>query len=133
MIRFSLTLPGLAESHSAVALIVCKPCFGTLLRMPNHASVHPFVTTFPAPQPWDAPDPVPVMRRELKLLLIEINMLRVEVEQLRATVSAQHRGILLCVRQPDYVEPRPVATRSGTPQRIDRASAAMVTILVAVS
>ena len=85
MIRFSLTLPGLAESHSAVALIVCKPCFGTLLRMPNHASVHPFVTTFPAPQPWDAPDPVPVMRRELKLLLIEINMLRVEVEQLRAT------------------------------------------------
>jgi hypothetical protein len=49
------------------------------------------------------------------------------------TESAQHRGIPLCVRQPDYGEPRPVATRSGTPQRIDRASAAMVTILVAVS
>ena len=48
------------------------------------ANAHPFVTTFPAPQPWDAPDPLPVMRRELKLLLIEINMLRVEVEQLRA-------------------------------------------------
>src|SRR6516225_2034956 len=35
-------------------------------------------------QPWEAPDPLPVMRRELKLLLIEMNVLRVEVEQLRA-------------------------------------------------
>jgi hypothetical protein len=42
------------------------------------------VTTFPASQPWDAPDPVPVMRREMKLLLIEIGQLRTEVEQLRA-------------------------------------------------
>jgi hypothetical protein len=49
------------------------------------ATVHPLVTTtFPGHQPWDAPDPLPVMRRELKLLLIEINVLRVEVEQLRA-------------------------------------------------
>src|SRR6266404_5680423 len=32
----------------------------------------------------EAPDPLPVMRRELKLLLIEMNVLRVEVEQLRA-------------------------------------------------
>jgi hypothetical protein len=39
---------------------------------------------FPTPQPWEAPDPLPVMRRELKLLLIELNVLRVEVEQLRA-------------------------------------------------
>jgi hypothetical protein len=46
--------------------------------MPNH------VTPFHAPQPWDAPDPLPVMRRELKLLVIEINVLRVEAEQLRA-------------------------------------------------
>ena len=44
----------------------------------------PFVTTFPASQPWDAPDPLPVMRREMKLLLIEISQLRTEVEQLRA-------------------------------------------------
>jgi hypothetical protein len=65
-------------------LIVCKPCFGTLLRMPNHANVHSFVTTFPASQPWDAPDPLPVMRREMKLLLIEIGQLRTEVEELRA-------------------------------------------------
>jgi FtsZ-binding cell division protein ZapB len=55
--------------------------------MPNQstaASVHHLVTPFPGPQPWNAPDPLPVMRRELKLLLIEINVLRVEVEQLRA-------------------------------------------------
>jgi len=38
---------------------------------------------FQTPQPWEAPDPLPVMRRELKLLLIELNGLRVEVEQLR--------------------------------------------------
>jgi FtsZ-binding cell division protein ZapB len=42
------------------------------------------MTPFPSPQPWDAADPLPVMRREMKLLLIELNVLRVEVEQLRA-------------------------------------------------
>jgi hypothetical protein len=64
-----------------------KPCFNMLTRMPNQsvgANAHRFVTAFPGPQPWDAPDPLPVMRRELKLLLIEMNVLRVEVEQLRA-------------------------------------------------
>jgi len=44
----------------------------------------PYVTTFPASRPWDAPDPLPVMRREMKLLLIEIGRLRTEVEELRA-------------------------------------------------
>src|SRR5262244_1774844 len=56
--------------------------------MPNQpaaANARHLATPFPGSQPWDAPDPVPVMRRELKLLLIEINMLRVEVEQLRTT------------------------------------------------
>ena len=55
--------------------------------MPNQSvcsNDYPFVTTFSASQPWDAPDPLPVMRRELKLLLIEMNVLRIEVEQLRA-------------------------------------------------
>ncbi len=77
---------GLAmKNHSlAVALTVCKSCFGTVLRMPNHANVSPMRTTFPASQPWDAPDPLPVMRREMKLLLIEISQLRIEVQQLRA-------------------------------------------------
>ena len=40
----------------------------------------PFLGT----QPWEAPDPLPVMRRELKLLLIEMNLLRIEVEQSRS-------------------------------------------------
>ena len=48
------------------------------------------MTPFPAPQPWEAPDPLPVMRRELKLLLIELNVLRVEVEQLRAMKQDAH-------------------------------------------
>src|SRR6516225_2191145 len=47
--------------------------------MPNQLA-----TPFSGPQPWEAPDPLPVMRRELKLLLIEINVWRVEVQQLRA-------------------------------------------------
>ena len=47
--------------------------------MPNQSLRYPF----PEPPPWNAPDPVPVMRREMKLLLIELNVLRVEVEQLR--------------------------------------------------
>jgi hypothetical protein len=33
------------------------------------------MTPFLGPQPWEAPDPLPVMRRELKLLLIEMNLL----------------------------------------------------------
>jgi ABC transporter substrate binding protein len=48
------------------------------------SNTHPLVTTFPAPQPWDAADPLPVMRREMKLLLIETSRLRDEVERLRA-------------------------------------------------
>ena len=58
-----------------------------LCSMPNQSVASndcPFVTTFPASQPWDAPDPLPVMRREMKLLLIEIGQLRTEVEELRA-------------------------------------------------
>jgi hypothetical protein len=46
-------------------------------------SLYPLMTAVPAPQPWDAPDPLPVMRREL-LLLIETSRLRDEVERLRA-------------------------------------------------
>jgi len=48
------------------------------------------------------------------------------------TGSAQHRGIAFGLSQPDYGEPRPLATGSGTPSRADRASAAMVAILVAL-
>jgi hypothetical protein len=64
-----------------------KLCLDTLLPMPNQpaaANTRHLATPFPGSQPWEAPDPLPVMRRELKLLLIEMNVLRVEVEQLRA-------------------------------------------------
>jgi hypothetical protein len=47
--------------------------------MPNQLA-----TPISGPQTWEAPDQLPVMRRELKLLLIEMNVLRVEVQQLRA-------------------------------------------------
>src|SRR5215831_6023669 len=55
--------------------------------MPNQpapANAHHFAMPFSSVPAWEAPDPLPVMRRELKLLLIEMNVLRVEVEQLRA-------------------------------------------------
>ena len=75
-----------------------KPCFDHAMRMPiktrrsghdrarrsRPSNTHPPGITFPAPQPWDAPDPLPVMRREMKLLLIETSMLRDQVERLRA-------------------------------------------------
>jgi hypothetical protein len=48
------------------------------------ANIPDLATPFPGSRAWDAPDPLPVMRRELKLLLIERNLLHVEVEQLRA-------------------------------------------------
>jgi hypothetical protein len=65
-----------------------KPCFDHAISMPNQSvgsNDYPLGTTFPAPHLWDAPDPLPVMRREMKLLLIEISKLRVEVERLRGT------------------------------------------------
>jgi hypothetical protein len=68
-------------------LTAFKLCLDTLLPMPNQpaaANARHLATPFPGSQPWEAPDPLPVMRRELKLLLIEMNVLRVEVEQLRA-------------------------------------------------
>jgi hypothetical protein len=75
-----------------------KPCVDHAMRMPvktqrlgherarrsRPSNTHPPVTTFPAPQPWDGPDPLPVMRREMKLLLLETSRLRDEVERLRA-------------------------------------------------
>jgi len=57
---------------------------GTLWRMlqQSTANVHSLLNTLPA-IPWDAPEPLPVMRREMKLLLIELNLVRTEVQQLR--------------------------------------------------
>src|SRR5207245_9466654 len=103
--------------------------------MPNQpaaANAHHLATPFPGSQPWEAPDPLPVMRRELKLLLIEMNVLRVEVEQLRAMEreARNTEEFLSASVQPAHGEPRSLATRSGTLPRLNRASAAMVAILV---
>src|SRR5215468_6923605 len=46
--------------------------------------------------------------------------------------SAQDRGIPFGLGQAGHGEPRPLATRSRTPPRVNRASAAMVAILVAL-
>jgi hypothetical protein len=65
-----------------------KPRLDHAVSMPNQSvgsNDYPLGTTCRAPHPWDAPDPLPVMRREMKLLLIEISKLRVEVERLRGT------------------------------------------------
>jgi hypothetical protein len=55
-----------------------------MANQPAPANAHHFAVPFPDVLACEAPDPLPVMRRELKLLLIEMNVLRVEVEQLRA-------------------------------------------------
>jgi hypothetical protein len=57
------------------------------LTMPNQtaaANVRPFHCMSPSANPADGPDPLSVLRREMKLLLIEQNLLRVELEQRRA-------------------------------------------------
>src|SRR6266481_9030817 len=46
------------------------------------------------------------------------------------TGSARQGGIPFGLRQPAHGEPRPLETKSGTPLRVNRASAAMVAILV---
>jgi FtsZ-binding cell division protein ZapB len=62
--------------------------------MPNQSLRH--LIPFPEPSPWNAPDPVPAMRREMKLLLIELSVLRVEVEELREIKQqALHREEVL--------------------------------------
>src|SRR5262249_32113522 len=45
------------------------------------------------------------------------------------TGRAQHQAIPLGFRQPTHREPRSLATRSRTPQRVNHASAALVAIL----
>jgi hypothetical protein len=58
------------------------------LRMANRsaaANVQPLVRIFPAPQPPDASDPVPAMRREITLLRIELEQLRASESEARST------------------------------------------------
>jgi hypothetical protein len=66
-------------------IIVCKPLLRHALRMSNEsavANVHPFMRTSSAPDP-DASDPAPIMRREMKLLRIEMEHLRGREDEAR--------------------------------------------------
>lgn len=58
------------------------------LPMPNQsaaANVHSIMRILPAPQPSDASDPVPAMRREISLLRIELEQLRAMESEARKT------------------------------------------------
>jgi hypothetical protein len=48
-------------------------------------NIHPLVRMMPAPPPSDSPDPVPIMRRELALLRIELEQLRAREDEARKT------------------------------------------------
>jgi hypothetical protein len=105
-----------------------------MLNQPAAANAHHLASPFPGPQPWevarsatcDAAGNEAVAHRDERIArggrTIACN----------GTESAQHRGIPFGRRQPDHGEPRPLATRSGTPPRVDREGAAMVAILVAL-
>jgi hypothetical protein len=49
------------------------------------ANFHPVVRMMPAPPPPDSADPVPIMRRELALLRIELEQLRAREDEARKT------------------------------------------------
>jgi hypothetical protein len=93
------------------------------------------MSPFLGPQPWEAPDPLPVMRRELKLLLIEMNLLRIEVEQSRSIrEEAQAREAFFSASVKQLTEGRDKWRREcGTPPRPDRTRSAMVAVLAAAS
>ena len=77
---------------SARILTSCKPRFDTL-SLPKSMLLQRFIMTpFLGAQAWEAPDPLPVMRRELKLLLIEMDLLRIEVEQWRSMRGSTGEG-----------------------------------------
>jgi hypothetical protein len=55
--------------------------------MPNQtaaANVRPFHCMMPSANPADGPDPLPALRREMKLLLVEQDLMRIELNQRRA-------------------------------------------------
>ena len=57
------------------------------LTMPNQtaaANFRPVHCMMPSANPADGPDPLSALRREMKLLLVEQNMMRIELNQRRA-------------------------------------------------
>jgi hypothetical protein len=56
------------------------------------ANYHPFHCMMPPVNPVDASDPLPALRREMKLLLVEQDLMRVELEQRRAIENEMHEA-----------------------------------------
>jgi hypothetical protein len=75
------------------------------LTMPNQtpaANVRPFHCMMPSANPADGPDPLSALRREMKLLLIEQDLMRIELNQRRAAEDELHdakESILAYVEQ----------------------------------
>jgi hypothetical protein len=55
-----------------------------MLNQAAAANVRPFHCMMPSANQADGPDPLPALRREMKLLLIEQNLMRTELNQRRA-------------------------------------------------
>jgi hypothetical protein len=86
------------------------------------------MTPFLGPQPWEAPDPLPVMRRELKLLLIEMNLLRVEAQPcatLRPLPESARSARIRATESPFAQTIKPFA-KSATTRRRNKGSATPV-------
>jgi len=87
------------------------------LRMSNHsaaANVHPFMRTSSAPDP-DASDPVPIMRREITLLRIEMEHLRGKEDEARK----MKEFLLACVERVEHLR----ANRDQWQREAERLSA----------
>ena len=73
--------------------------------MPNQtaaANVRPFHCMMPSASPADGPDPLSVLRREMKLLLVEQDLMRIELNQRRAAEDELREAketILACVKR----------------------------------
>jgi hypothetical protein len=58
--------------------------FLTMLNQTAAANVRPFHCMMPPTNQADGPDPLSALRREMKLLLVEQNVMRIELNQRRA-------------------------------------------------
>jgi hypothetical protein len=73
--------------------------------MPNQtaaANVRPFHCMMPSASPADGPDPLSALRREMKLLLVEQDLMRIELNQRRAAEDELREAketILACVKR----------------------------------
>ena len=87
--------------------------------MPNQSAaalVNPVLRLLPEPPPQEASDPVPVMRREISLL-------RIELERLRAMENEAHKTNELLVAHIDRI----MASRDEWQREAERLSALCAT------